>query len=64
MSRLIPDAKVRERYGVCLRTLARWDENPTLGFPAPVYINGRKYRDSDALDAFDRARAADRKTRQ
>ena len=32
--RLIPDPKVaRERYGRHLRTLARWDDKPELGFP-------------------------------
>jgi hypothetical protein len=54
---LIPDAKVAQRYGVVLRTLARWDANPNLGFPTAVFINSRKYRRSEELDAFDRARA-------
>jgi hypothetical protein len=54
---LIPDAKVAQRYGVVLRTLARWDANRSLGFPAPTVINKRKYRDSRQLDEFDRTRA-------
>jgi hypothetical protein len=54
---LIPDAKVAQRYGVVLRTLARWDANPSLGFPAATVINKRKYRDSGQLDEFDRTRA-------
>jgi hypothetical protein len=55
---LIPDNKVaRERYHVCLKTLKRWDEKPELGFPAAEWINGRKYRDTDKLDAWDTGRA-------
>jgi hypothetical protein len=56
--RLIPDPVVaRHRYGVSQRTLPRWDEKPELGFPKPIYINGRKYRDEAELDAFDRTQA-------
>ena len=56
---LIPDSKVaRERYGVTLRTLARWDDNPALDFPKAKVINKRKYRDDGELDAFDRCRPA------
>jgi hypothetical protein len=57
MSKLIPDAQVAQRYGVVLRTLARWDANQNLGFPAPAIINSRKYRAVEELDAWDRARA-------
>jgi hypothetical protein len=56
--RLLPDRKVAQRYGVCLRTLWRWDRNPRLGFPRPVTINKRHYRIEAELDAFDRARSA------
>lgn len=56
--RLIPDPQVaRHRYGVSLRTLPRWDAKPELGFPGPIYINGRKFRDEAALDKFDRDQA-------
>jgi hypothetical protein len=56
--RLIPDPKVaRDRYGVSSRTLPRWDEKPELGFPKPIYINRRKYRDEAELDRFDRDQA-------
>jgi hypothetical protein len=55
---LIPDSKVaRDRYNRCLKTLSRWDDKPDLKFPAAKWINGRKYRDSDELDAWDAARA-------
>ena len=58
--RLLPDAKVCERYGVHVSTLNNWDHNPALGFPPPIRINKRKYRDEAELDRFDRARAAER----
>jgi hypothetical protein len=53
---LIPESQVAKRYGVCKKTPSRWDEHPELGFPPVVWINGRKYRDTDLLDAFDAAR--------
>jgi hypothetical protein len=56
---LIAESKVAKRYGVCKRTLDRWDDHTDLGFPPPVYINGRKYRDSEKLDEFDAARVPD-----
>lgn len=33
-------SQVRERYGTCGRTVARWVK--TRGFPAPLYLNGRR----------------------
>jgi hypothetical protein len=53
---LIAESKTAKRYGVCTRTLDRWDDQAELGFPPPVWINCRKYRDTDRLDAFDAAR--------
>ena len=59
--RLIPDSEVCQRYGVVAYTLWRWDHNqPELGFPKPVRINGRKYRVEAELDQFDARRAAER----
>jgi hypothetical protein len=52
---LIPDRVVaRERYHVHPHTLRRWDKRPTLGFPPVVIVNGRRYRETDKLDAWDR----------
>ena len=42
--KLIPDRQVAKDLGRSLRTLARWDEKPELGFPRPIVINKRKYR--------------------
>ena len=57
--RLLPDAQVRARYGVSAMTLYRWDHDPSLNFPKPIYIRKRKYRCADALDEFDAAREAE-----
>jgi hypothetical protein len=47
--------RVAERYSVSTRTIARWRQNPAIGFPAPaVSINGRDYYDEEPLDQFDR----------
>ena len=52
---LMPDRLVADRrYHVNLKTLARWDARPELGFPKPVVINGRRYRRIRELDEFDR----------
>jgi len=56
-----PSGAVRDRYGVCDRTIKRWRDSPKMGFPQPISINGRDYYSDDELDAFDRDLAA-RKT--
>ena len=50
---LLSERRAAERYDVSTRTLARWDEAPGLGFPPPVMINRRRYRDIAKLDAWD-----------
>jgi hypothetical protein len=54
---LIADRRVAGRYDVSVRTLARWDETPGLGFPPPVYIRDRRYRELAKLDEWDRSNA-------
>jgi hypothetical protein len=54
--RLVPDPQVCKRYQVSAMTIWRWDRDPNLGFPKPIYIRGRKYRDERELDLFDEAR--------
>jgi len=49
----LPDPLVAERYGRDPRTIDRWSKNPALKFPPPRYINGRKHRNVEALDAWD-----------
>jgi hypothetical protein len=53
-----PDPEVAKGYGVHLRTLDRWDHQPELNFPPPQYLNGRKYRNIEALRQWDIWRAA------
>ena len=48
----IPDSKVAKKCGVCKKTLDRWDDKPELGFPPIIWINGRRFRNADLLDAF------------
>lgn len=60
--RLIPDPQVCRRYAIHTSTLYNWDKDPELGFPKPVRIKNRKFRDEDELDQFDAARAAERET--
>jgi hypothetical protein len=55
---LIPDSKAAQRYGVCSKTWNRWDNKPEMQLPPAEWINGRKYRDTDKLDAWDAARRA------
>jgi hypothetical protein len=62
---LIPDAKVRRRYGgISKMTLHRWDADPDLGFPPPVRIQDRKYRRLRELLEFERLNAQRRSSRR
>jgi hypothetical protein len=56
--RYLPDALVRQRYGVSDMTIQRWDADPELGFPKALRINGRRYRDEAELEAWERSLAA------
>jgi hypothetical protein len=56
-----PDSKVAKRLGKHPKTLPRWDKNPKLkelGWPDPVYLNGRRHRHRPAVQAFLRNAAA------
>ena len=50
--------KVDARYGTSPMTRWRWERNPTLGFPKPIIINGRKFWSQRALEEWERSRAA------
>ncbi len=58
--RKLPRRKTCERYGVCPRTISRWERDPRLNFPAPTIINGRLYDDEDQLTDWDRSHASKR----
>jgi hypothetical protein len=51
---LQPRRKTAARYDVCVRSVRRWEQDPErTGFPPSVIINGRRYDDVAALDAWD-----------
>jgi hypothetical protein len=50
----VPKRGVAERYGVSTRSVDRWRNDPSVGFPAPaMQINERCYWAAEDLDAFD-----------
>ena len=51
-------ARIAQRYDVVTRTVERWERDQRLGFPQPLKINGRKYWSLDAIEAWERQRAA------
>jgi hypothetical protein len=55
---LVPDPRVADRYGVCIRTLRRWEKTPSLAFPQKYSIGQRGYRRLGDLRRWERARAA------
>jgi hypothetical protein len=57
---LLPDPAVARRYGVHVRSIARWSKDPRLGFPAAISINGRNYRRRLELEKFERRRVVKR----
>jgi hypothetical protein len=54
-----PDSEVARFFGVHPKTLPRWDRQPELDFPRPLYILGRKYRSWSEIHAFTRRAAAE-----
>jgi hypothetical protein len=53
-----PDPEVARYFGIHPKSLPRWDKNPKLEFPKPIYINGRKYRNRAEIREFERRAAA------
>lgn len=52
--RLLPAKQVCQRYGgISPMTLWRWLNDPSLAFPRPIYIRGKRYFDLAELDEFD-----------
>jgi predicted DNA-binding transcriptional regulator AlpA len=42
-SDLIPKPAIARELGVSSRTVSRWMEDKTLGFPVPIRLRGRLY---------------------
>jgi hypothetical protein len=54
---------LRQRYdNISEMTLWRWEHDEKLGFPEAIDINGRKYYDLAAIEAWERRRAARRQS--
>ncbi len=54
----LPAAAVLRRYRIVDRTLKRWLDNPSLNFPRPLVVNGRRYFKLGELEQWERSRAA------
>jgi len=54
----LPTRLLCKRFNVCDRTIARWQNDPRLGFPSPIVINGRKYFDENEIVQWERDRAS------
>lgn len=50
--------KIRERYSISAMTLWRWEHDPAIHFPTPLRVNRRKLYCANAIEAWERARAA------
>jgi hypothetical protein len=53
---LLPRRLVAARYGVNVRTIVRWENDPDLRFPQPITINQRQYFHEAELVVFERTR--------
>ena len=49
---LIPAPQLAGEFGITRRTLARWFEDPALGFPQPTRINKRLYFSRSAVEEW------------
>jgi len=47
-----PDREIARFIGVHPKSIPRWDKRPELGFPPPLYINGRKFRPWSGVKEF------------
>ena len=56
--RYLTESQAAARYCVNPRTLRRWDENPEIGFPPPVLVRKRRFREVAGLEAWERQQAA------
>jgi len=58
---LLSARRVMDRYGIVHRTLRRWekeDKYAHLGFPKPIVLNRRRYWYRQALEDWEKKRAA------
>ena len=50
----LPTVQVAKRYGVCSRTIERWEQDAALEFPVPLMVNRRKYWSIAELESWER----------
>jgi len=55
---MLPAALVWRRYGKTDRTLARWLQDESLGFPRPLIIRSRRYFKEAELVEWERLQAS------
>jgi predicted DNA-binding transcriptional regulator AlpA len=57
---LIPKPNLARELGVSSRTLSRWLDDESIGFPKPIVIRQRNYFDRASVDGWkaDRLRAS------
>lgn len=55
----IPIAAVAARYGRHVRTIERWFDDPSVGFPKPIYIRKLRYFRAADLEAWEQRQGAD-----
>jgi predicted DNA-binding transcriptional regulator AlpA len=53
----LQSSAVRARYGVSDMTIWRWLQNTSLGFPAPIRINGRRFWRLTELEEWEASRS-------
>jgi hypothetical protein len=61
--RYLSRRKQAERYDKSNKTIERWGDDPALGYPPEIDINGRKFRKLSDLEVWERKRAAIAATR-
>jgi hypothetical protein len=55
---LVPNSEVKDEFGVCYQTIRRWERDPDLNYPEPVWIKNRKYQSRRKLEAFKASKRA------
>ncbi len=53
LKKLLKSAAVKSRLGdISSQTLWRYNRDPELEFPKPIYINGVRYWEADEIESF------------
>jgi len=52
-----PRRQTAQQFGRSVRTIERWEQDPELGFPKAIQINGRNYDSCRKINEFKRQQA-------